>query len=326
MPFELLRTEITRIQVDTIVNPITSTPYKSDMTTSNIYQIAGPSLFEERASYGVIDLYQAIITKGYSLPSPYVIHVATISTSNEHVPSKENILESYTNVFELARKYQLSSIALPLFTFDSSHVIENEAFILAQSAIKSFLNQYDMMIYLIIPNDFTISISNEKYSDLTRYLADAGNEPFIFYDEVIRPFDISPLISSKKAINDRSLEEVVDNLDETFTMSLFRLIDERELDDVEVYKKANIDRKLFSKIKGNINYQPSKVTALAFAIALELNLDETKDLLNKAGYSLSPSSKFDMIVQYFIENEIYDLYEINLALFAFEQKTIGGLD
>ena len=326
MPFELLRTEITRIQVDTIVNPITSTPYKSDMTTSNIYQIAGPSLFEERASYGLIDLYQAIITKGYNLPSSYVIHVATINPSDEHVPSKDNLFESYTNIFELACKYQLSSIALPLLTFESSHLTEDEILQIALTAIKTFLNQYDMMIYLVIPNDSTISISKDKYSDLTRYLADAENEPFIFYDEDIRNFDISSLISTNKTTNDRSLEEVVDNLDETFTMSLFRLIDERELDDVEVYKKANIDRKLFSKIKGNMNYQPSKVTALAFAIALELNLDETKDLLNKAGYSLSPSSKFDMIIQYFVENQTYDLYEINLALFAFEQKTIGGLE
>lgn len=326
MAFDIQREDITKMQVDAIVYDTTSQPHLNNGITSDIYQAAGPSLLKERVSYGVINPYHSIITKGYNLPSSYVIHVATIYPSDEHVPSKDNLFESYTNIFELACKYQLSSIALPLLTFKSSHLTEDEILQIALTAIKSFLNQYDMMIYLIIPNDLTISISKDKYSDLTRYLADAENEPFIFYDEVIRPFDISPLISSKKTTNDRSLEDVVDNLDETFTMSLFRLIDERELDDVEVYKKANIDRKLFSKIKGNINYQPSKVTALAFAIALELNLDETKDFLNKAGYSLSLSSKFDMIVQYFIENEIYDLYEINLALFAFEQKTIGGLD
>ena len=270
--------------------------------------------------------YQTIITESRNISSPYLIHLSTSSDVDEDTQSKENLIESYKNVFEVARIHQFSSIALPLLTLESSHLTEKESLEVALTAIKTFLNQYDMMIYLVIPNDSTISISKDEYSDLTRYLADAENEPFIFYDEDIRNFDISPLISTNKTTNDRSLEEVVDNLDETFTMSLFRLIDERELDDVEVYKKANIDRKLFSKIKGNMNYQPSKVTALAFAIALELNLDETKDLLNKAGYSLSPSSKFDMIIQYFVENQTYDLYEINLALFAFEQKTIGGID
>jgi len=139
-------------------------------------------------------------------------------------------------------------------------------------------------------------------------------------------WEIDSSITIKKSSQQRKLDDLEFELGETFAESLFRLIDERELNDVQVYKKANIDRKLFSKIKSNTDYQPSKMTAIAFSISLELNLDQTKDLLNKAGYSLSPSSKFDKIIQYFIEDENYDLYEINQVLFAFNQKTIGGLD
>ena len=105
---------------------------------------------------------------------------------------------------------------------------------------------------------------------------------------------------------------------------LLRLIDERGLKDSVVYRKANIDRRHFSKIRNNINYIPTKRTVFSFAIALELSLDEAKDLMNKAGYSISNSSKFDIIVSYFLENSIYDIFEINEVLFAYEEPVLGA--
>ena len=122
----------------------------------------------------------------------------------------------------------------------------------------------------------------------------------------------------------RSLDDVVRNVSETWSESLLRLITEKGYTDTEVYKRANVDRKLFSKIRSNKDYQPKKNTAVAFALALKLNVDETKDLLGKAGYAFSPSSRFDLIIEYFIDQNVYDLMLINMALFEHDQPLLGG--
>lgn len=134
----------------------------------------------------------------------------------------------------------------------------------------------------------------------------------------------APMAAMSCAAPGMSIADRMEHLSDTWQESLLHLIDERGFTDTEVYKKANVDRKLFSKIRSNPAYQPRKITAVALALALELNLDEAKDFLARAGYAFSPSSVFDLIIQYFIENQVYDIYRINTALFEHDQPIIGG--
>lgn len=135
--------------------------------------------------------------------------------------------------------------------------------------------------------------------------------------KITAPASRVEMVAAKPAVKDskRTLEELMNNVGETFQQRLFRLIDERGRTDVDVYKGACKDKKFFYKIRNNVNYQPTKHTVFAFALSLKLTLDETKDLLACAGFALSPSSRFDLIMQYVIEHEIYDMYKIDCILY-----------
>lgn len=151
-------------------------------------------------------------------------------------------------------------------------------------------------------------------------------EDYIICESAVDDFDVSTMkkikVTSTMAATmptNRKIEDLIDQMDETFSQRLLRMIDERGMTDSEAYNKAYVDRRHFSKIRKDVNYAPAKKTVLAFAIALELSMDETKDLLNCAGFALSRSSKTDIIVAYFLQNQIYDMFEINEVLYAYGQ-------
>ena len=173
------------------------------------------------------------------------------------------------------------------------------------------------------------------FDRITRFRKKRAEEKALqeeFQEESSKPeeFDVSTMqktkikkgMSSTMSVN-RNIDNLMNQLEETFSQRLLRMIDERGMTDSEAYTKAYVDRRHFSKIRKDVNYVPNKKTVLAFTIALELSLDEAKDLLGSAGFALSRSSKTDIIVAYFLQNKIYDMFEINEVLDAYGQPIFG---
>ena len=203
-------------------------------------------------------------------------------------------------------------------------------------AIGAFLLEHDMTVYLVIFDRSAYQISSRLFADIAAYIDDHyvdAHTDFIrsrpysdsITDEDVRPTCRAPSVAFPSVPRPlRSLNDRLRHLDAGFSETLLTRIDRSGKKDSEIYKRANVDRKLFSKIRSNPDYRPSKPTALAFAIALELDLNETRDLIARAGYALSRSSKFDVIIEYFISQRNYNIYEINEALFAFDQSLLGA--
>ena len=335
MPFEIIRNDITKMHVDAIVNAADPSLLGGGGTDGAIHKAAGPELVGECRLLGGCEAGQAKITKAYKLPAKYVIH--TVGPVWRDGKSNEEMLltDCYRNSLELAKEYNLESIAFPLISSGTFGYPKDKALKTAISAIGDFLLINEMAVFLVVFDKAAFMLSERLFSSIKEYIDDNYVEGHAHNHRRFqrsRMYDIhgsqtdyidleSPVESSESK---RSLVDVVNRVDETFSEMLLRLIDEKGMTDVETYRKANIDRRLFSKIRGNINYSPSKPTAISFAIALKLNLDETKDLLLKAGFALSHSSKFDIIIQFFIDESNYNIFEINEALFAFDQATLGA--
>lgn len=345
MPIQIVRNDITKIKCDAIVNAANSTLLGGGGVDGAIHKAAGKGLLAECVKLHGCKTGEAKITSAYNLPCKYVIHTVGPKWRGGQNGEKELLESCYRESLRLAKEHGCESVAFPLISSGVYRYPKNGALKVAVDMISEFLLENDMLVYIVIFDKSSFQISQKLFNNICEYIDDKYVDThFDFNLERIGSADESCAISYPAASQENyttliaetqvlrnaepekspSLENAIENMDESFTQMLLRKIDELGMTDVQCYKKANIDRKLFSKIRSNVNYKPKKSTALAFAIALELSLEETKDMLMKAGYALSHSNKFDIIVEYFIKNGNYNIYEINEALFAFDQCLLGA--
>ena len=333
MPFSLVRNDIVNMRVDAIVNAANSSLAPGGGVCGAIFAAAGRTALDKACrAIGHCDVGSAVITPGFDLPARYVIHAVGPIWQGGSRGEADLLHSCYTRALHLARENGCESIAFPLISSGIFGYPKPQALRVAINAIEEFLLKYEMQVYLVIFDRAALLISEQLYENIQRYIDDRYVELRAFPRQAAEALPHArqraeqadlPLAAPCATPGKRSLDDLLGHLDESFSRMLLRLIDEKGMTDVEVYKRANLDRKLFSKIRKE-GYNPSKQTALALAIALRLNLDETKDLLGRAGYALSHSNKFDIIIEYFIEEGVYDIFEINEALFAFEQRLLGA--
>jgi O-acetyl-ADP-ribose deacetylase (regulator of RNase III) len=339
MPLEIIRNDITKVAVDAIVNAANPALNGGGGVDGAIHEAAGPELLQACQLLGGCQVTEAKITGGYRLKAKYVIHtVGPIWRDGKHHEA-QLLRECYLNALRLAQTYQLTSIAFPLIASGIFGYPKAKALKVAVDAIKEFLVDHDMMIYLVVYDRDTVLVTKQQFNLIDEYITDHYVDQSMIRKSKLMMSKLSgvtshELVSNKQAetvvlhstseVGD-SLMELMARLGETFTSRLLRLIDERGLSDPDVYVRANMDRRLFSKIRSDNDYHPHKLTVLALAIALELNLDQTEDLLMRAGYALSSSSKTDLIVKYHIVHRKFDIHAVNFALYSFNERTLGSV-
>lgn len=438
MPFEIIRNDITKMRVDAIVNTANPRPVIGSGVDAAIHVKAGPMLLIARRLIGIMNTGEARVTPGFRLPCKHVIH--TVGPVWEDGGHGEAYLlrQCYDNALKLALRHRCKSVAFPLISSGNYGFPKKVALDVAVEAIREFLKDHEMHIYLVVFSKASLELSGGLTDQIRSFVDDAyvqerEKAEYSFnvsrnfelvrerlgepageaesvdahpnaleceelpseWDQVEDTFELEfdwdeapaileldvnrresetqekivstealpridppqlsdrssrPVCSSAPGMgapsrapkytkasepkrrkdtviplfDEKELQKMVQQADAGFSETLLKLIEKSGEKDSDIYKRANVDRKLFSKIRNNPQYNPSKPTAVAFAIALELDLEETRDFIGRAGYALSRSNKFDIIIEYFITHGRYDIYEINMMLFEFDQSLLGA--
>ena len=330
MPLEIVRNDITKMKVDAIVNAAKESLLGGGGVDGCIHRAAGPELLQECRTLGGCRTGEAKITGAYRLPCRYIIHTVGPVWNGGKYGEREQLASCYRTSLALAKEHGCETVAFPLISSGIFGYPKDQALRVAVDTISEFLAENDMTVYLVIFSRAAYQIGNKLFADIAAYIDDHyvdahtdSRRERLRRMSVLEGRALSAGAAAAPMVAD-NLDDLLAHLDAGFSETLLKLIDHSCKKDSEIYKKANVDRKLFSKIRNNPDYKPSKATAIAFAIALELNLDETRDLVARAGYALSASSKFDVIIEYFIRQKKYDIFEINEALFAFDQSLLGA--
>ncbi len=357
MPLKIIRQDITKIKCDAIVNPSNEYLSPGGGTDAAIHEAAGPKLLEACKKLGGLAIGEAKLTPAFNLPCKYVIHTAgPIWRDGEH--NEQALLEAcYRNALTLAAEKKCKSVAFPLISSGVYGYPKEAVLKIAMRVIGDFLLDNEVLVYIVVYDKTSYAISEKLFADVTSYIDDAyiDEPPMLMsmpmqasmlgdapvervkrrrvsktkkeYKDIVQGCGRAPellALEEKLATKEASLEDMLCKMDKGFAETLFDYIDAKGMTDVECYKRANVDKKTFSKIKCNKNYKPSKVTAVSFAIALRLNLEETDRLLRTVGMSLSHSNKFDVIIEYFIKTGNYEnIFDVNETLYQFDQVTLG---
>lgn len=324
MPLLIVQNDIVKIKTDAIVNAANTSLLGGGGVDGCIHRAAGPELLAECRTLGGCETGSAKITKGYRLPSKYVIHAVGPRWQDGKHGEEEKLASCYRVSLELAREHGCETVAFPLISSGIYGYPKDQAFKVAVDTIRAFLTENDMTVYLVILDRRAYQIGGKLFADIAAYIEDNYEEAHFVSRSMLmkQPETLLWEEAPEKATYAKTLDDALSRIDESFSEMLLRKIDENGMTDAQCYKKANIDRRLFSKIRSD--RQPSKTTAIAFAVALELSLDEAREMLMKAGFALSRSNKFDIIIEYFIAHGNYDVFEINEALFAFGQNLLGS--
>lgn len=361
MPFQIIRNDITKVKADVIVNTANPYPVIGSGTDSAMYRAAGEQrLLAEREKIGNIAPGQVAVTPAFDLTAKYIIHTVGPAWEDGNHGERDVLHSCYEKSLAKAAELKAESIAFPLIATGVYGFPKDDALNIALTEIGKFLLTHDMKVILVVFDRKAFELSGKLVGDIDEFIDDhevsvtkaaeygypedllerrrmemtsmlADEELFHRRTELVDEeeneeiFDgaLPPMSAPLMDMEEESLDDVLQNTGYTFQQKLFQLIDASGMDDVTVYKKANIDRKVFSRIRCKEDYKPKKKTAVAFAIALQLDRPTMLDLLARAEIAFSPSNKFDLIVTYFVTHGIYDIYEINAALFKYGQPILG---
>ena len=346
MPFLMIRNDITKVAADAIVNPANRNLLQGSGTSRAIYQAAGEQeLTAACEAIGYCEPGRAVCTPAFGLPAKYIVHAVCPAWQGGLFGEAEQLAGAYHSALELAAEYHCESVAFPLLSSGNYGYPKEQAFRIAVDTITQYVMEHDLTVYLVLYDRHSLAVSRKLFALVEEYIDDhyvAQNDESYQFDRRRRESverrrwrleeEATPMLETAAAppppattpMAARSLEHLMDNLGESFTTRLLRLIDERGLKDSTVYKQSNISRQHFSKIQCNRDYNPKKKTVLAFAVGLHLSEDETIDLLKSAGYAFSDGSKQDWIVRYCLEHKIYNINQVNTLLFQWDQEQLGA--
>lgn len=340
MPLKIVKRDITKIKCDAIVNPTNPRFLADGGVDAAIHKAAGEALMKSCLSLGGCAVGEAKITPAFNLPQRFVIHtVGPLWQGGER--GERKLLEScYTECLKLAVENECESVAFPLISSGLNGYPKDRVLKDAAAVIGDFLKEHEILVYLVIYDKSDYAVSTELYEEISSFIS-AELEPESFcaasaYEKTesnersarVRRADTyarkptAPIADCCAA--SAGLEEMLRSMDRGFAETLFGYIDKKGISDVEAYKRSNVDKKTFSKIKCNKSYRPGKITAVSFAVGLRLSLAETAHLLSTVGLCLSRSSVFDVIIEYFITTGNYEsIFDVNEVLYQFDQPLLG---
>lgn len=340
MPLKIVKNNIIDMHADAIVNTANPHPVVGSGVDAKIYHAAGlEELLEARRKIGNIPPGQAAITPAYKLNAKYIIHAVSPRWRGGHNCEEMLLKSTYESIMELAVQHECRSVAMPLLATGNNRFPRGMSLDLAVEVATKYIDALDQLdkdeftVYLVIYDDASFTVAQDRFAELDQYIDEHFADPelmlcdclesnyppeHVYREKIVRRehsliLGSIPPISYAKA-NAKVWDEFVQKEHmESFSDHLFKLINKKGFTDTEVYKRANIDRRLFSKLRKK-NYTPHKKTIFALLLALKLNMDEAMDLMRYAGITFAPNNITDLAVQWFLSKKMYDVIELNIFL------------